>query len=219
MFRLKKNSGTEAEEKVEAPRPEPVEEVPVSKAPPRRAMPAPAARPLAGPSFPIDVPRRTADVAPPRGESASTAREKSLLIGKDVRLKGEIFDCQRLIVEGQADITINAPAKLEIGQSGTFHGTADVAEAEVAGRFAGQLLVRGRLTVRGSGRIDGTVRYGQIIVEAGGQITGEVSGLTEDSESQQAAEPAVSTPAVAGAEGRESRSAGAAEFIVPGERP
>jgi cytoskeletal protein CcmA (bactofilin family) len=40
------------------------------------------------------------------------------------------------------------------------------------------LTVRERLIVRPGGRVTGRVRYGNIVVEAGGQIAGEVESLT-----------------------------------------
>jgi|APTNR8051073442_1049403.scaffolds.fasta_scaffold14137_1 cytoskeletal protein CcmA (bactofilin family) len=222
MFRLKKNSGPEPDEKAEAPRPEPAEDAPAGKSPPRRAMPMPA-RLAAGPSFPIDVPRRTAELPPARSDAATAAREKCLFVGKDVRLKGEIFDCERVVIEGQADLTLNAPAQLQIGPSGVFRGNADVAEADISGQFAGDLLVRNRLTVRSTGRIEGTLRYGQIVIEADGRITGDVAGLnpegdragTEGSPTAQASGPERPEPASGPAAGSHT---GSDEFVVPAPR-
>ena len=47
-------------------------------------------------------------------------------------------------------------------------------EAEIQGRFEGNLVVRMRLLIKASGRVSGTIRYGQIEIECGGQISGDV---------------------------------------------
>jgi cytoskeletal protein CcmA (bactofilin family) len=64
--------------------------------------------------------------------------------------------------------------KLEIAESGQFRGSVEIENADIAGRYDGQLTVHGRLTVRGTGRITGMVKYGELEVNAGGQIIGEV---------------------------------------------
>jgi cytoskeletal protein CcmA (bactofilin family) len=47
-------------------------------------------------------------------------------------------------------------------------------EAEIQGRFEGNLVVRKRLLIMASGQVSGTIRYGQIEIECGGQISGDV---------------------------------------------
>ena len=41
-------------------------------------------------------------------------------------------------------------------------------------RFEGNLALRKRLLTKASGRVSGTIRYGQIEIECGGQISGDV---------------------------------------------
>jgi cytoskeletal protein CcmA (bactofilin family) len=63
---------------------------------------------------------------------------------------------------------------LAITESGLFKGSTSIEEAEVRGRFEGDLTVRKRLLIRSTGRVSGTVRYGQIEIESGGQISGDI---------------------------------------------
>ena len=46
--------------------------------------------------------------------------------------------------------------------------------AEIRGRFEGTLTVRKRLLIKATGKVVGTIRYGQIEIECGGQISGDV---------------------------------------------
>ena len=62
---------------------------------------------------------------------------------------------------------------LEIVKGGVFKGTVTVDSADIAGSFEGELKVKKRLFIRASGRVTGTVRYGQFEVERGGRIEGE----------------------------------------------
>ncbi|HYN38363.1 MAG TPA: polymer-forming cytoskeletal protein, partial [Rhodospirillales bacterium] len=135
MFR-RKNPGAESPEPTPAPRPDVIDEEP--KLPVRRTA-APPPRPLGSPGFPIDIGRRPeAAAGSGRTEPSATAgRDKCLVVGKDVRLKGEVPACDKLIIEGEVEMQLSGCRTLHIGPSGVFRGTAEVVEADIAGRFEG----------------------------------------------------------------------------------
>ncbi|MGF1641397.1 MAG: polymer-forming cytoskeletal protein [Rhodospirillales bacterium] len=161
------------------PRP-PNGEAALLKRPPRRSFRMPA-EPAGGAGFHPDVPRRAQDASsPPDDPRADGIDGRTLVVGRDIRLKGEIAACEQVIVEGQIEVSLTGVRRLEVGATGVFRGGAEVAEAVIAGRFEGQLTARDRLTVRAGGRIDGRIRYGTLAVEAGGTIAGEVEPLRSD---------------------------------------
>ncbi len=47
----------------------------------------------------------------------------------------------------------------------------------ISGRVDGNLTVRQRLLIRSTGQISGTVRYGRIEIEEGGEVNGDVRSL------------------------------------------
>ena len=100
----------------------------------------------------------------------------ALLIGGGVELKGRIGSCDALVVEGTVESTIECRS-IEIRASGTVSGEATVETATVMGRFDGDLVVNGCLTLHASGRISGSVRYGEIEIERGGHITGDIGAV------------------------------------------
>jgi cytoskeletal protein CcmA (bactofilin family) len=106
---------------------------------------------------------------------------KRLIVGEGIRLSGEISSCDRLVVEGEVEVTLNDTLALEIARSGRFTGGCEVEEADISGVYEGDLTVRKRLFVRGSGKLTGTVRYGELELERGGQIAGNISVLSEGS--------------------------------------
>ena len=107
-----------------------------------------------------------------------------LIVGRDIQLNGEITACDKLIVEGHVEVALPGARFLEISPSGFFKGTAEVVEADISGRYEGDLIARNRLIVRSGGRIHGTVRYGRIVIESGGEISGDMQAL-EPSESDE----------------------------------
>ena len=96
------------------------------------------------------------------------------VIGRGTRLKGEIEAAGDVIVEGEVQASIRA-STVRIAASGSVAGEVDAANAEVRGRFEGTLNVRECLTVSGNGHVSGTVRYGELKVDRGARITGDIA--------------------------------------------
>jgi cytoskeletal protein CcmA (bactofilin family) len=153
----------------------------------------PMARPLdpARPTLTPDLPRRqieipTSPAATPlsavgthdRPKIEATEAGKRLTVGPGISLSGEITACDRLVVQGSVQVTLNETRAIEITESGRFtNGKAEVEEAEISGLYEGELTVRNRLLIRSTGQVKGDVRYGEIEIERGGKLTGSVSML------------------------------------------
>ena len=99
---------------------------------------------------------------------------RKLIVGREITLSGEINSCDKLFVEGSVEANLTNCRDVDIAESGLFKGSASIEEAEVRGRFEGNLVVRKRLLIKASGRVSGTIRYGQIEIECGGQISGDI---------------------------------------------
>ncbi len=132
-------------------------------------------------------PERIVDIpgAPmrPQGPGPADSEGKRLIVGRDIHLKGEITSCDKLIVEGRVEASLTDARVILIAPSGFFKGDAQVEEADISGRFEGELAAKTKLTVRSEGRISGSCRYGRIVIESGGEITGDMQTLGHENES------------------------------------
>ena len=113
------------------------------------------------------------------GEAAGQPRHsetdvRKLIVGREITLSGEITSCDKLFVEGSVEANLTNCRDVDIAESGLFKGSASIEDAEIRGRFEGNLVVRKRLLIKASGRVSGTIRYGQIEIECGGQISGDI---------------------------------------------
>ena len=97
-----------------------------------------------------------------------------MIVGPGISLSGEINACNQLVIEGSVQANLQKCRHMTIAESGVFDGNAEVDEAEIRGRFEGDLVVRKRLLIRASGRVSGTISYRQIEIEAGGRISGNI---------------------------------------------
>jgi cytoskeletal protein CcmA (bactofilin family) len=131
-------------------------------APPATTNPAPAA---------------TIAVPPVTEPKVDARREAKLVVGPEIKIKGvEISDCDTLVVEGRIEATLDSRV-LEITEHGVFQGTIAVDNAEIHGRFEGELTVRKQLVIHGTGKCSGKIRYTKIKVEEGAELSGEISML------------------------------------------
>lgn len=123
--------------------------------------------------------------SPPPGSSAATASTapnnsstneigSKLIVGPNIKLKGvEINDCDTLVVEGLVEATMDSRV-IQIAEKGAFKGSAGIDLAEIRGLFEGELTVRQKLVVYATGKVTGKIRYGKLVIEEGGQISGDV---------------------------------------------
>jgi len=115
----------------------------------------------------------------PAAPVARPASKRVLTVGPDIQMKGEVTSCDRVIIEGTVDATMRDVHTVELTETGSLKGTAEVEDAEISGSFEGDLTVRGRLTVHASGRVRGNVTYGEIEIQRGGQISGNIRNTAE----------------------------------------
>lgn len=120
-----------------------------------------------------DTPASTA--AEPATPAPSGSAASKLTVGPKIKLKGvEITDCDTLVVEGSVEATMDSRV-MQIAEQGSFNGSAQIDIAEIHGSFDGDLTVRDRLVIHPSGRVSGKVRYGKLVIEEGGQLSGDVA--------------------------------------------
>lgn len=129
-------------------------------------------------------------VATPASTAVETEREAEtqvadqagsgsrLIVGPDVKLKGaEILDCDTLVVEGRVEATMDSRV-IRIAEAGAFSGKVGIDVAEIHGVFEGELTARKQLIIHATGRVSGKIRYGRILIEEGGEVSGDVQPLS-----------------------------------------
>jgi cytoskeletal protein CcmA (bactofilin family) len=108
------------------------------------------------------------------GTSANGIEPRTLFVGKGISVSGDITSCDRLVIDGNVQANLQNCKHMTVSETGFFDGNALIDNAEVHGRFEGELTVRNRLDIRATGHVSGTVSYRQIEIEAGGKISGSI---------------------------------------------
>jgi cytoskeletal protein CcmA (bactofilin family) len=117
------------------------------------------------------------EATPQATKSAPNDEGSKLIVGPNIKLKGsEITDCEILVVEGRVEASMKS-RDIRIAEGGVFSGKAEIDVAEVRGTFEGELTARKRLVIYATGKVTGVIRYGEMLVEEGGTLSGDVERL------------------------------------------
>lgn len=107
------------------------------------------------------------------------------MIGEDLVVKGEIRNGGTIEVRGLIEGAI-AAERVVVHPGGQILGILTAEHAEIGGLVQGNVAVKQLLAIASSGVVRGDVRYGQITMAAGGELTAEMRnmppGLTGDFE-------------------------------------
>lgn len=145
-----------------------------------------------------DAPRRAGGFSLPGARGAGpalpgesrTGQSRTLVVGRDISLSGEIKACETLIVEGRVEADLTDCQVLQISPAGLYKGTAAVEEADISGRFDGDLTVSGTLILRATGRVSGRLRYVDMEIERGGKLSGKLEDIAPSDTAESNAKPA-----------------------------
>lgn len=88
-------------------------------------------------------------------------------INEGTVLKGDISSKGFFRIDGTIEGNVSTPSKVVLGRTGSLLGTLVCDNADIEGRFEGDLNVSGLLTLRATAKIEGKVIVGKLSVEPG----------------------------------------------------
>jgi len=107
------------------------------------------------------------------------------LVGSDATVTGNlIFDrgCHVAgTVKGDVAATDDKKSELAVAQTGRIEGNARAARMLVQGTIVGDLRCSGTVTLKSTARIEGSIAYGQIEIEKGAVVMGQLLVGSADS--------------------------------------
>jgi cytoskeletal protein CcmA (bactofilin family) len=101
---------------------------------------------------------------------------REAIIQEDTIIKGKIRNCRQMEIRGFVEGELAAESVL-IHQGGTFYGTLKTDQADIAGSLQGEVFVKNLISIRSSGSVNGNVRYGQLAMEMGADLSAELRNV------------------------------------------
>jgi cytoskeletal protein CcmA (bactofilin family) len=96
-------------------------------------------------------------------------------IEKNTRIKGEITSEADFRIDGKLDGNVKTSGKVVIGKDGYIKGKVECVNADIEGKFNGELLVTDLLSLKSSAVIEGTVSVSKLSVEPGATFNASCS--------------------------------------------
>lgn len=92
-------------------------------------------------------------------------------INEGTKLKGDISSSGFFRIDGTIESNVKTPSKVVLGKAGEIIRTLSCENADIEGKFEGNLQVTETLTLRSSAVIEGDVTVGRMAVEPGAAMT------------------------------------------------
>ncbi|MGI9523654.1 MAG: cadherin-like domain-containing protein [Hyphomicrobiaceae bacterium] len=99
-----------------------------------------------------------------------------MIVMEHTSLSGKIGNCRSLEVYGYIDGEVNAD-RIIVHDTGRLYGTVNAGDIEVNGDLQGEVNVANLIKIGRIGSVSGNVQYGQMAVEAGGNLTADVRNI------------------------------------------
>ena len=104
----------------------------------------------------------------------STNLSSSLLIGESVIITGTVKAENEVTIQGSIDGDVDCHSVL-VTKTGNIKGKLKAENIKVEGKVEGEININNLLQIHSSGSVNGKVFYGNIQIEEGGKLLGEIN--------------------------------------------
>ena len=117
--------------------------------------------------------------SPPRGAAREGERTmvegeaEVTIVGAGARLEGNVVSAGSLRIDGQVKGQINAEGDVTLSPQSQVEADIRAQNVSVAGKFKGNVVVKGKAHLARGGRIDGNITSKTLVVEEGGIFHGQ----------------------------------------------
>ena len=113
-----------------------------------------------------------------------TIENSTLMIGEGVTITGTIKARSEVTIQGTIDGDIECNS-VTINKSGNVKGKIKAETMMVEGKAEGQMNVNQVLNIKSEGCVNGKIFYGEIQIDQGGKLSGEINHRDKDSKQEE----------------------------------
>lgn len=126
--------------------------------------------------------RAPEEIAPVPREQRPAPAQGAAVIGKQMRIRGEIHSGEDLLVDGQVEGALDLPGhRLTVGPGGEVQADIRAREVVIQGNVKGNVEAREKVTIRKDARLSGDLRMAGIQIEDGAYFKGSIDIIRPDS--------------------------------------
>jgi cytoskeletal protein CcmA (bactofilin family) len=117
---------------------------------------------------------RVTEQRPDKGKETQMAENGEVtVVGVGARLDGNVVSAGSLRIDGQVKGQINADGDVTLSPQSQVEADIRAQNVSVAGRFKGNIAVKGKAHLARGGRVDGNITSKTLVVEEGGIFHGQ----------------------------------------------
>lgn len=107
-------------------------------------------------------------------------KDAETIIGASIKVKGNFQGQGNIIIEGSLEGSLKTNANLFIGEKAKVVANVEAKDAIINGELRGNIKTKGYLALGGSAKIFGDIQYGELSVEKGASINGQLLATSEN---------------------------------------
>lgn len=108
-----------------------------------------------------------------RKDTGMAENDEVTIVGTGARLEGNLVSAGSMRVDGHVKGQINADGDVSLSPQSQVEADIRAQNVSVAGRFKGNIVVKGKALLARGGRIDGNITSKTLVVEEGGVFHGQ----------------------------------------------
>ncbi len=106
-------------------------------------------------------------------------KDAETIIGSAIKVKGNFHGQGNIIIEGVLEGSLKTDANIFVGEKARITANVEAKDLIVNGEIRGNVRVGNYLSLGGTARITGDVQYGEISIEKGAVINGQLSSIAD----------------------------------------
>ncbi len=104
---------------------------------------------------------------------AAGQADEVTIVGHGAKLEGTVVSAGSLRIDGQVKGQINADGDVMLSPQSQVEADIRAQNVAVAGRFKGNILVKGRAEIAKGGRVEGNITSKTLVIEEGATFQGQ----------------------------------------------
>jgi len=107
-------------------------------------------------------------------------KDAETVIGASIKVKGNFQGQGNIIIEGVLEGSLKTDSNIFVGDKAKITANIEASDVIITGEVRGNIKAKNYLAIGDTAKIFGDVQYGEISVERGAIINGQLSSINED---------------------------------------
>jgi cytoskeletal protein CcmA (bactofilin family) len=106
-------------------------------------------------------------------------KDAETIIGASIKVKGNFHGQGNIVIEGMLEGSLKTDANIFIGEKARVIANVEAKDLVINGEIKGNIKVKGYLSLGGTAKINGDIQYGEISIEKGAAVNGQLTAVLD----------------------------------------